>query len=180
MQYNILPQSIVERLVFATSVMHAYGHQWSCQLVYNPRLRAGLGLTEGEGTERVWSKFRKLIGVTRTSGVSILLSFLISASKANQKRQRSRRIWYLDRHAESVNAIAREDLGSWHRSRLKNGVEARGAKADRELEEANIPLRELREQWQLQRAAQLSLRNRERSITCTFTAMLIAVLTSYL
>ncbi|KAI0746147.1 hypothetical protein C8Q76DRAFT_605599, partial [Earliella scabrosa] len=138
--YNILPQSIVERLVFATSVMHAYGHQWSCQLVYNPRLRAGLGLTEGEGTERVWSKFRKLIGVTRTSG-------------------RSRRIWYLDRHAESVNAITREDLGSWHRSRLKNGVEARGAKADRELEEANIPLRELREQWQLQRAAQLSLRN---------------------
>lgn len=49
--------------------MHAYGHQWACQLVYNPRLREGLGLTEGEGTERVWSKFRKLIGVTRSSGV---------------------------------------------------------------------------------------------------------------
>lgn len=49
--------------------MHAYGHQWSCQLVYNPRLREGLGLSEGEGTERLWSKFRKLIGITRTSGV---------------------------------------------------------------------------------------------------------------
>lgn len=49
--------------------MHAYGHQWACQLVYNPHLRKGLGLTEGEGTERIWSKFRKLIGVTRTSGV---------------------------------------------------------------------------------------------------------------
>ena len=52
--------------------MHAYGHQWACQLVYNPRLRDGLGLTEGEGTERIWSKFRMLIGVTRSSGVRAL------------------------------------------------------------------------------------------------------------
>ena len=59
----------MDRLVLATSVMHAYGHQWACQLIYNPRLRTGLGLTEGEGTERIWSKFRKLIGVTRSSGV---------------------------------------------------------------------------------------------------------------
>ncbi|KAI0706515.1 hypothetical protein C8Q76DRAFT_629740 [Earliella scabrosa] len=138
--YDILPQGVVERLVFATSVMHAYGHQWSCQLVYNPRLREGLGLTEGEGTERVWSKFRKLIGVTRTSG-------------------RSRRIWYLDRHADAVNATVREDLGNWHRSRLKNGVEARSAKADKELAALSITLPELRQQWKLQRAAQLSLRN---------------------
>ncbi|KAI0716907.1 hypothetical protein C8Q76DRAFT_795144 [Earliella scabrosa] len=138
--YDILPQSIVERLVFATSVMHAYGHQWSCQLVYNPRLREGLGLSEGEGTERVWSKFRKLIGVTRTSG-------------------RSRRIWYLDRHADSVNATAREDLGNWLRSRLKNGVEARTAKADQELHELQIPMPILRQQWQSQRTAQLSVRN---------------------
>ncbi|KAI0703077.1 hypothetical protein C8Q76DRAFT_801927 [Earliella scabrosa] len=138
--YDILPQAVVERLIFATSVMHAYGHQWSCQLVYNPRLREGLGLTEGEGTERVWSKFRKLIGVTRTSG-------------------RSRRIWYLDRHADSVNAVAREELGSWHRTRLKTGVEMRGVKADRELAEIGIPVPELREQWTLQREAQLSVRN---------------------
>ncbi|KAI0694788.1 hypothetical protein C8Q76DRAFT_634071 [Earliella scabrosa] len=138
--YDILPHSLVERLVFATSVMHAYGHQWSCQLVYNPRLREGLGLTEGEGTERVWSKFRKLIGVTRTSG-------------------RSRRIWYLDRHADSVNLNAREDLGSWLRSRLKNGVEARTAKAEQELLEIRIPTSELRHQWQLQRSAQLSVKN---------------------
>ena len=77
MQYDILPLNIVERLVFATSVMHAYGHQWACQLVYNPRLREGLGLTEGEGTERVWSKFRKLIGVTRTSGVSASVTSIL-------------------------------------------------------------------------------------------------------
>ncbi|EJF60371.1 hypothetical protein DICSQDRAFT_147842 [Dichomitus squalens LYAD-421 SS1] len=66
-RFDILPDSMMSRLLFATSVMHAYGHQWACQLVYNPRLRVGLGLTEGEGTERIWSKFRKLIGVTRSS-----------------------------------------------------------------------------------------------------------------
>jgi Kyakuja-Dileera-Zisupton transposase len=56
--------------MFATSAMHAYGHQWACQLVYNPRLRKGLGLTDGEGVERLWSRLRKLIGITRSSGVS--------------------------------------------------------------------------------------------------------------
>ncbi|KAI1782383.1 hypothetical protein LXA43DRAFT_1068847 [Ganoderma leucocontextum] len=66
-RFDILSSAIMNRLLFATSVMHAYGHQWACQLVYNPRLREGLGLTEGEGTERVWSKFRKLIGVTWSS-----------------------------------------------------------------------------------------------------------------
>ena len=64
-----------------------------------------------------------------------------------------------------MNAIAREDLGSWHRSRLKNGVEARSAKADQELHEVDIPLAELREQWQMQRAAQLSVRKRRCSVS---------------
>ena len=60
-----------------------------------------------------------------------------------------------------MNVIAREDLGIWLRSRLKNGVEARTAKAEEELSEIKIPTPELRRQWQLQRAAQLSVRNRE-------------------
>lgn len=69
LQFNILPDEIANQLLFTTSVMHAYGHQWACQLVYNPRLQEGLSLTEGEGTERVWLKFHKLIGVTQSSGV---------------------------------------------------------------------------------------------------------------
>jgi len=68
-QYDILPSSTRERLMFATSAMHAYAHQWSCQLIYNPRLRTGLGLTDGEGVERIWSRLRKLIGIERTSSV---------------------------------------------------------------------------------------------------------------
>ncbi|OSD03347.1 hypothetical protein PYCCODRAFT_1477197 [Trametes coccinea BRFM310] len=136
-RYDILPASIVERLDFATSAMHAYGHQWSCQIVYNPRLREGLGLTEGEGTERVWSKFCKLIGVTRTSG-------------------RSRRVWILDRHARYINEISRIDLGLWVRNKLKNGVDAREAIAMKQLEECGIAIEELRHQWDLQQTAQLS------------------------
>jgi hypothetical protein len=71
-QYDILPESITSRLSFATSAMHAYAHQWSCQLVYSPRFRNGLGLSDGEGTERLWSQFRKLISISRVSGVGSL------------------------------------------------------------------------------------------------------------
>jgi len=50
--------------------MHAYGHQWSCQLEYNPRFIQGLGLTDGEGVERTWSRLHKLIVIVRSSSVS--------------------------------------------------------------------------------------------------------------
>ena len=63
-QYNILPESIVQRLTLATTAMHAYGHEWQCQLGFNPWLQEGLGLTDGEGVERLWSRLRKLIGIT--------------------------------------------------------------------------------------------------------------------
>lgn len=68
-QYDILPTDITDRLDFGTSAMHAYVHQWSCQLVYNPRIREGPGLSDGEGVERFWSRLRKMIGITRVSAV---------------------------------------------------------------------------------------------------------------
>jgi hypothetical protein len=40
--------------MFAMSTMHAYAHQWACQIVYNPQLWDGFGLTDGEGVERLW------------------------------------------------------------------------------------------------------------------------------
>src|SRR5882762_2828857 len=75
-QYNILPLKITSRLQLATSAMHAFGHQWACQLIYNPRLRPGLGLTDGEGTERLWSRLRKLISITRGCAVGTLTRVL--------------------------------------------------------------------------------------------------------
>ena len=68
-KFDILSDDILERLTFGTTAMHAYGHQWACQLVYNPRIREGLGLSDGEGTERLWSKLRKLISITRQMAV---------------------------------------------------------------------------------------------------------------
>ena len=63
--------------------MHVYGHQWSCQLIYNPRLRTGLGLSDGEGVERLWSCLRKLIGITRMSGVRNHLPSLLDTNNAS-------------------------------------------------------------------------------------------------
>jgi hypothetical protein len=53
----------------ATTAMHAYGHQWSCQLVFNPRFRLGAGLSNLEGVERFWSRMRRLIVLTRHATV---------------------------------------------------------------------------------------------------------------
>jgi len=58
--------SIASRILFSTNAMHTYG---PCKLVYNPQLRPGLGLTNGKGVERLWSRLRKPIGITRSSVV---------------------------------------------------------------------------------------------------------------
>jgi len=67
----MLDDKIVRRIRFAMTAMHAYSHAWSCQLVYNPCIIRGLGLSDGEGTERLWSRFIKLIGIERASSVSL-------------------------------------------------------------------------------------------------------------
>ncbi|KIM57310.1 hypothetical protein SCLCIDRAFT_28917 [Scleroderma citrinum Foug A] len=89
--FNILDQSIMARLRFATTAMHAYGHEWACQLVYNPCLASGLGLSDGEGTERLWSRFIKIIGI----------EWVLSCR---------RRIWLLDHHAAVIGHEMRCDL----------------------------------------------------------------------
>ncbi|KAK0187527.1 hypothetical protein F5146DRAFT_933977 [Armillaria mellea] len=138
--YDIFPPTLMERLVFATSVMHAYGHQWSCQLVYNPRLRSGLGLTDGEGVERFWSRLRKLIGITRSSA-------------------RRQRIYLLDRQAGFIAQSIRDDLGSWISRKVKEGVEKKGAKARADLESCGKSVQCLRQQWEDQRQTQISIRS---------------------
>ena len=137
--------------------MHAYVHQWSCQIVYNPRIREGPGLSDGEGVERFWSHLRKMIGVTRVSAVWCLQMGFQGVKIGSQRR---RRIWLLDRQAGSIGAELRDDLGDWIRRRLKT-IESQAAEAQKKLEECGIPIHELRDQWELQRAAQLSLRARQ-------------------
>ncbi|KAH9810020.1 hypothetical protein DFH28DRAFT_903454 [Melampsora americana] len=55
------------RLSFATSVFHAYVHNWTCQLQYNPRYNELWGLSDGEGLERLWSFLSPLVPPLRTS-----------------------------------------------------------------------------------------------------------------
>ncbi|KAJ7117187.1 hypothetical protein C8R44DRAFT_832432 [Mycena epipterygia] len=61
----------LDRLVFAVSVFHAFGHEWACQLLFHPRKRVGFGLTDGEGCERFWHSISHLIAHLRISGSSL-------------------------------------------------------------------------------------------------------------
>jgi hypothetical protein len=47
-----------DRLAFAVSIFHMYGHEFKCQVRYSPRRLNGLGLTDGESCERVWAALR--------------------------------------------------------------------------------------------------------------------------
>ncbi|KAF8120229.1 hypothetical protein EV363DRAFT_1191626 [Boletus edulis] len=137
--YDILPKQIMSRLRFATTAMHAYGHEWACQLTYNPRMVVGLGLSDGEGTERLWSRLTKLIGLERSSS-------------------RQRRIWLIDRQAMAIGAEMRNDLGEWIKRRLQRGVHEQGQVAQDRIEGCGVPAGELEAQWASQKKSQLSIR----------------------
>ncbi|KAJ7600345.1 hypothetical protein C8J56DRAFT_768015 [Mycena floridula] len=139
-KYDLLPEWITSRLMLALSAMHAYGHQWSCQLIYNPRLRHGLGLTDGKGVERLWSRLRKLIGVERRSG-------------------RSRRLWLIDRQADAIAFELRDGLGEWMHTRLNKGVLVQAKKAQALLDSSGVEIHVLRSEWRTQKQSQLSSRS---------------------
>ncbi|KAG2136082.1 uncharacterized protein EDB93DRAFT_1242431 [Suillus bovinus] len=120
-KYDILPGSIVSRLHFATTAMHAYGHEWACQLVYNPCMCIGLGLSDGEGTERLWSRLVHLIGVERSPLCQ-------------------RRLWLIDHQAAAIGSEMQSDLGDWIRRRLKRGVHDQGTAAQEVLDQCELSL----------------------------------------
>lgn len=138
-KYDILPGSIVSRLRLATTAMHAYGHEWACQLVHNPRMCIGLGLSDGEGTERLWSRFVRLIGVERSSS-------------------RQRRLWLIDRQAAAIGSEMQSDLGDWIRRRLKRGIHDQGTAAQEVLDRCELSVEDLESEWSQQRSSQLSVR----------------------
>ncbi|KAI6031038.1 hypothetical protein EDC04DRAFT_2868959 [Pisolithus marmoratus] len=137
-QFDIFDQAIMSRLRFATTAMHAYGHEWACQLIYNPCLITGLGLSDGEGTERLWSRFIKLIGIEHVSS-------------------RQCHIWLLDQHAAAIGYGLRTDLGDWARRCLKKGVCEQGSAAQEVLDNSGVSIAELQEQWANQRALKKEL-----------------------
>ncbi|KAJ7585718.1 hypothetical protein C8J56DRAFT_788625, partial [Mycena floridula] len=138
-KYDFLPLWITSRIMFATSAMHAYGHGWWCQLEYNPRLHTGLGLTDGEGVERLWSRLRRLIGVERRSS-------------------RPKRIWLIDRQADAIAMELKDGLGFWIQSKLDDGIANHEYIAHNALNEAGIPVSECRTQWTAQNPLQRALK----------------------
>ncbi|EJD33756.1 hypothetical protein AURDEDRAFT_76731 [Auricularia subglabra TFB-10046 SS5] len=136
--YEILTPSMEKRVLFATSAMHAYAHQWQCQLVYSPRLQSGMGLTDGEGVERLWSRIRKLISILRGAHLQ-------------------RRMLILDGALQWIADTKRDELGQWLGGKWKK-LRLRECEAREEIRRAGYSARTLREQWALQRESQLSMR----------------------
>ncbi|KAG1859743.1 hypothetical protein F4604DRAFT_1930462 [Suillus subluteus] len=125
-KFDILPEDVTSRLRFATTAMHAYGHEWACQLVHNPRMCIGLGLSDGEGTERLWSRFVRLIGVERSS---------------------SRCLWLIDRQASAIGTEMKADLGDWIKRRHKQGVKDQGSMALDVINRCETSVEDLQAQW---------------------------------
>ncbi|KAJ7774618.1 hypothetical protein DFH07DRAFT_865897 [Mycena maculata] len=133
-------QSVNLRVCFVINAMHAYGHQWICQLVYSPRLHKGMGLTDAEGVERFWSRIRKLIGITR-------------------RQWNSRRIWMIDQYAGFVSEDGRNKLGDWIQRQITKNLASKKGAARRVLQECGVTTAELRAQWEEQKIAQTSVRS---------------------
>ncbi|XP_033743002.1 uncharacterized protein LOC117329255 [Pecten maximus] len=56
---------ILSNVQLAIPIFHCYGHKMACQLLYSPRRTAGLGLTDGEQMERLWSYLGKFSRITK-------------------------------------------------------------------------------------------------------------------
>ncbi|KAJ7323508.1 hypothetical protein DFH08DRAFT_817537 [Mycena albidolilacea] len=137
--FPILIDGLRERIGFIINAMHAYGHQWICQLVYSPHLRRGVGLTDQEGVERVWSRIRRLIPLTR-------------------HQWNSQRIWTIDQYIAFINDEGRDGLGGWIARQQKN-LEKKEDTCLKVLADCRVPETELRRQWKEQKAAQTSARS---------------------
>ncbi|KAL4071964.1 hypothetical protein J3A83DRAFT_4358317 [Scleroderma citrinum] len=107
-QFKILNQAIMSHICFATTAMHAYGHQWACQFVYNPCLISGLGLSDGEGTEQLWSHFINLID-----------------NECVSSHQHC--IWLLNHHVAAISYEMQNELRDWLRCHLRKGVSEQGS-----------------------------------------------------
>ncbi|KAJ7816294.1 hypothetical protein B0H14DRAFT_3744065 [Mycena olivaceomarginata] len=117
----------MDRILFAVSVFHAFGHWWACQIVYHPLKCIGFGLTNGEGCERFWHSISNLIAYLRVSGYH-------------------RRLFTLDFQIEQDDRASLGRLAAWLNRRTINCEEKlRQALAD--LEACGVSETVLRAQW---------------------------------
>ncbi|KAJ6548545.1 hypothetical protein B0H19DRAFT_952491 [Mycena capillaripes] len=124
----------LDRIAFAVSVFHAFGHEWACQLLYHPRKRAGFGFTNGEGCERFWHSIQHLIAHLRICGYH-------------------NRLYTLDAQMEHNADASLLRLGDWIRRRH---VHSRGKRleATKALRACGKSKELLRAEWKKQVMAQ--------------------------
>ncbi|KAJ7632028.1 hypothetical protein B0H17DRAFT_1280950 [Mycena rosella] len=137
----------MDRLAFAVSVFHAFGHEWACQLLYHPRKCKGFGFTNGEGCERFWHSIGHLIA-----------------------NLRDLRLYTLDMQIEHADDASLTNLGEWIRRRHLHSMKKR-TEATAALARCGKPVSLLREQWALQVKTQTKplppesqLRNKEAAL----------------
>ncbi|KAL0568568.1 hypothetical protein V5O48_013416 [Marasmius crinis-equi] len=124
----------IDRIEFAISVFHAFGHHWPCQLIYHPRKRDGFGLSDSEGCERFWHSISCLIPYLRVCGYH-------------------QRIYTLDCQVEYADQESLKGLGLWI-SKKQSDAAGREWTGQRAVQESGHTSDYLREQWELQRETQ--------------------------
>ncbi|KAH9825058.1 hypothetical protein DFH28DRAFT_1077494 [Melampsora americana] len=103
---NLLPQ-YRKQLAFATSVFHAYAHQWPCQIMYHPRFIKHFGLSDGEGLERLWSFLSDLVATNRIcTRLHRLQSVNLRAELYGEELTASTGKWLFKKYHNAVNVLS--------------------------------------------------------------------------
>ncbi|KAJ7114460.1 hypothetical protein C8R44DRAFT_881299 [Mycena epipterygia] len=126
LKYGFLDR-FIDRLFFAVSVFHAFGHRWPCQVIYHPLKCCGFGFTNGEGCERFWHSISKLIAYLRVSGYH-------------------HRLYTIDSQIEHADKMSLGRLAGWLLRRTAH-CEEKLCDALAELEKCGIKEEVLRAQW---------------------------------
>ncbi|KAJ3748458.1 hypothetical protein DFH05DRAFT_1520046 [Lentinula detonsa] len=133
LKWGFLDQYI-DRITFAISVFHAYGHGWACQCVYHPRKCKGFGLSDGEGCERFWHSISKLIAYLRVCG-------------------HHTRLYTLDSQIHQSDHESLQGFGKWIAQKWQN-AEARRIEGNKDVVESQESPEFLQHQWEEQVASQ--------------------------
>ncbi|KAJ3831549.1 hypothetical protein F5878DRAFT_654815 [Lentinula raphanica] len=124
----------LDRITFAISVFHAYGHGWPCQCIYHPRKCEGFGLSDGEGCERFWHSISRLIAYLRICG-------------------HYTRLYTLDSQVQHADRMSLSALGDWLARKWRN-THSKRQEADAEVINSGQDPRYLHKQWKSQIASQ--------------------------
>ncbi|EGG13009.1 uncharacterized protein MELLADRAFT_87078 [Melampsora larici-populina 98AG31] len=140
---KLLPQ-YREQLAFATSVFHAYAHQWPCQIMYHPRFIKYFGLSDGEGLERLWSFLSDLVSLNRVcTRLHRLQSINIRAELYGEELTVTSAKWLVKKYHNAVEVFGLSQNALLNLYKLENPATGR-----------RYSSRFFREQWESERAAQ--------------------------